>query len=30
MPLKSFPFFDPVREHPRYREMLRLINLDQI
>jgi len=29
MPLKSYPFFDPVRGHPCYRAMLHLMNLDQ-
>jgi serine/threonine-protein kinase len=27
MPVKSYPFFDPVRGDPRYRAMLRLMNL---
>jgi serine/threonine-protein kinase len=27
MPVKSYPFFDTVREDPRYRAMLRLMNL---
>ena len=27
MPVKSYPFFDPVREELRYRAMLRLMNL---
>jgi serine/threonine protein kinase/tetratricopeptide (TPR) repeat protein len=29
MPLKSYPFFDPVRGDPRYTAMLRLMNLHQ-
>jgi tetratricopeptide (TPR) repeat protein len=29
MPVKSYPFFDPVRRYPRYRAMLPLMNLDQ-
>jgi tetratricopeptide (TPR) repeat protein len=29
MPLKSYPFFDPVRGDMRYHSMLRLMNLDE-
>lgn len=29
MPIKSFPFFDPVRDDPRYLAMLRRMNLPQ-
>ena len=29
MPLKSYPFFDPVRGDKRYHSMLRLMNLDE-
>jgi tetratricopeptide (TPR) repeat protein len=27
MPIKTYPFFDPVRDDPRYRAMLRRMNL---
>jgi len=29
MPVKSYPFFDPVRGDARYQEMLRLMNLSE-
>jgi serine/threonine-protein kinase len=29
MPIKTWPFFDPVRDDPRYRELLRRMNLPQ-
>jgi len=29
VPIKTFPFFDPVRDDPRYREILRRMNLSE-
>ena len=29
VPIKTFPFFDPVRSDPRYRAILRRMNLSE-